>query len=73
MFKRETANFVLILVIGVGFFLLGNAHAALAQSTDVGYRDFNYGTGINEPPEALSSYQAMANDPAFQVPLPARR
>lgn len=27
---------------------------------------------VNEPPEALSSYQAMANDPAFQVPLPAR-
>jgi hypothetical protein len=27
---------------------------------------------INKPPEALSPYQAMANDPAFQVPLPAK-
>ena len=26
---------------------------------------------IDKPPEALSSYQAIANDPAFQVPLPA--
>jgi hypothetical protein len=62
MFKRETANFVLILVIGVGFFLLGNAHAALAQSTDVGYRDFNYGTGMNEPTADKPQSKLWFND-----------
>jgi hypothetical protein len=62
MFKRKTANFVLILVIGVGFFLLGNAHAALAQSTDVGYRDFNYGTGINEPTADKPQSKLWFND-----------
>jgi hypothetical protein len=62
MFKRETAKFVLIVVIGVGFFLLGNAHAALAQSTDVGYRDFNYGTGINEPTADKPQSKLWFND-----------
>src|SRR5215208_3955900 len=62
MFKRGTANLVLILVIGGGFFLLGNAHAALAQSTDVGYRDFNYGTGINEPTADKPQSKLWFND-----------
>ena len=62
MFKRGTAKFVLIVVIGVGFFLLGNAHAALAQSTDVGYRDFNYGTGINEPTADKPQSKLWFND-----------
>src|SRR5829696_99740 len=62
MFKRGTANFVLILAIGAGFFLLGNAHAALAQTTDVGYRDFNYGTGINEPTADKPQSKLWFND-----------
>src|SRR5215218_9420411 len=62
MFRRRTAHLVFIVVIGVGFFLLGDAHAALAQSTDVGYRDFNYGTGINEPTADKPQSKLWFND-----------
>ena len=62
MSERRTANLVLTVVVGIGFYLLGGAHPALAQSTDVGYRDFNYGTGMNEPTADKPQSKLWFND-----------
>ena len=52
----------IVVLMMAGLYLLGNAPAAPAQTAEAGYRDFSYGTGINEPTADKPQSKLWFND-----------